>query len=297
MTGANLRWNKTTVIALTAFVLLTACGTPLVADEFAAARYVPEREDDLAFENDRVAFRIYGPALRDSVENSGVDCWLKRVDYPIIDKWYAGAAQGISYHKDHGEGYDPYKVGDSLGCGGLALWIDGKLAMSNVYQEYRIIENGPRRAVFEVKYAWEGLSRDYRETRTFTLDAGSQLFRADSQISVDGRPAQVTVAIGIATHGSDMRQQSDDAGRWVSHWGLIDDAGLGTGAVVLHQGRGEIVRLEKKGKKGFGHTLVVTPTDEDGRIRYYAGFAWEKAGQITDADAWCKYLDEYPTPK
>ncbi len=46
------------------------------------ARFVPERMDDFAFENDKVAFRVYGPALKNSQENNGTDCWLKRVDYP-----------------------------------------------------------------------------------------------------------------------------------------------------------------------------------------------------------------------
>ena len=66
-------------------------------------------------------------------EDSGFDAWLKRVDYPIINKWYKENTQGKSYHKDHGEGYDPYKVGSSRGCGGLALWIDGKMVSSNVF--------------------------------------------------------------------------------------------------------------------------------------------------------------------
>ena len=80
-------------------------------------RFVPERSDDFAWENDKIAFRAYGPALHASGENSGIDCWLKRVDYPIINKWYKENAEGKSYHKDHGEGYDPYKVGASRGCG------------------------------------------------------------------------------------------------------------------------------------------------------------------------------------
>ena len=51
-------------------------------------RFVPERLDDFAWENVKIAFRAYGLAARDRTENSGIDCWLKRVDYPIIDKWY-----------------------------------------------------------------------------------------------------------------------------------------------------------------------------------------------------------------
>ena len=40
------------------------------------ARFVPERSDDFAFENDKVAFRIYGPALKNSGVNNGIDCIL-----------------------------------------------------------------------------------------------------------------------------------------------------------------------------------------------------------------------------
>ena len=97
-------------------------------------RLVPERKDDFAWENDKIAFRAYGPALRKSKENSGIDCWLKRVNYPIINKWYKDSAAGKSYHKDHGEGYDPYKVGDSRGCGGTALWLNGHMITSNVFK-------------------------------------------------------------------------------------------------------------------------------------------------------------------
>lgn len=60
------------------------------------ARFVQERIDDFAWENDKLAFRTYGPKAQAITESgkkggtlsSGIDCWLKRVDYPIIDKWY-----------------------------------------------------------------------------------------------------------------------------------------------------------------------------------------------------------------
>jgi hypothetical protein len=53
----------------------------------AFARFVPERKDDFAWENDLVAFRTSGPALRPGPENSGIDCWFERVPDPIVDKW------------------------------------------------------------------------------------------------------------------------------------------------------------------------------------------------------------------
>ncbi|HIF00331.1 MAG TPA: DUF4861 domain-containing protein [Fuerstia sp.] len=284
---------RRSMAAIVCIVTLT-CATKVNAqDGFAAARFVPERKDDFAFENDKVAFRIYGPALQDSKENSGVDCWVKRVDYPIIDKWYGGAEKGISYHKDHGEGYDPYSVGDALGCGGLALWLDGKLVMSNVFRNYHVIENGPRRTVFEIEYVWEGLPKRYREVRTFTLNAGSQLFRAESQFFVDDKPQAVQVAIGVSTQSGKAKPLSDQQGQWVGAWQTLDGAGLGTGAIVEHGGRGRIVQLDKKGKKGNSHVVIVTPTDQQGRITYHAGFGWERAGEITSEDKWKQYLETY----
>jgi hypothetical protein len=65
----------------------------------AFGRFVPEREDDFAWENDKVAFRIYGPSSGGKGPVSGVDPWFKKVDYSIIDKWYAGFLEGISYHE------------------------------------------------------------------------------------------------------------------------------------------------------------------------------------------------------
>jgi hypothetical protein len=58
------------------------------------ARHVPERLDDFAWENDRLAHRIYGPGLdtpaagRSRMISSGIDVWTKRVRYPIVDRWY-----------------------------------------------------------------------------------------------------------------------------------------------------------------------------------------------------------------
>ena len=43
-----------------------------------------------------------------------------------MEKWYYLA----TYHEDHGEGLDMYKVGPSRGCGGTGIWRDGKLSLS-----------------------------------------------------------------------------------------------------------------------------------------------------------------------
>ena len=79
----------------------------------AYAAFMPQRKDDIAWENERIAFRVYGPALEATGEiSSGLDIWVKRTRKPIIEKWYYAA----EYHKDHGEGLDMYKVGPTRGC-------------------------------------------------------------------------------------------------------------------------------------------------------------------------------------
>ena len=85
-------------------------------------RFVPERMDDFAWENDKVAFRTYGPACQKLFEDgkpgglisSGIDCWLKRVDYPIIDKWYKKNEAGGSYHVDDREALDNSYLGTAI---------------------------------------------------------------------------------------------------------------------------------------------------------------------------------------
>lgn len=111
----------------------------------------PARGSDVAWENDRIAFRVYGPTVRDKVR-SGVDVWAKSVDYPILDKWYKLMAEGKDYHTDRGEGCDFYHMGKLLGCGGLAVWIDGKPYASESYDSFNITKNEGDKIDGEAKF-------------------------------------------------------------------------------------------------------------------------------------------------
>ncbi len=80
----------------------------------AFGRQVPERYDDYAWENNKVAYRLYGPALETSPEKlitPGIDVWVKCTDKLVIDEWYAKG----DYHHNYGDGMDCYKVGKTLG--------------------------------------------------------------------------------------------------------------------------------------------------------------------------------------
>ena len=68
----------------------------------AFGRQVPERYDDYAWENNKVAYRLYGPALETSPEKlitPGIDVWVKCTDKLVIDEWYAKG----DYHHNYGE--------------------------------------------------------------------------------------------------------------------------------------------------------------------------------------------------
>jgi hypothetical protein len=58
----------------------------------------------------------------------------------------------LSYHKDNGEGFDGFHVGDTRGCGGLELWKNGKLVTSDTYLAAEIPWTGPEVAEFRSIY-------------------------------------------------------------------------------------------------------------------------------------------------
>ncbi len=264
------------------------------------ARFVPERKDDFAWENDLVAFRTYGPALRASTENSGIDCWFKRVPYPILDKWYLEELNKApygninkSYHKDQGEGHDIYKVGDTRGCGGISVWADGKLHNSNTFVAQRVIRSTPERSVFELDYASDLNGKVLRETKRITLIMGQRLFQSDSLFTLDGEPAEIDVAIGLNPQAEGTTPVFSPETGTMQLWETLESLGLGT-AVVIDPKR--VVKMESHtDAAGQTQALCLARTDKDGHIRWFTGFGWEGQGEISTAEQWDAHLKEFAT--
>lgn len=255
-------------------------------------RFVPERVDDFAWENDKIAFRAYGPAMRKGKEDSGIDCWLKRVDYPIINKWYGGMKKK-TYHKDWGEGYDPYHVGGSAGCGGTGIWLDGKREPLEAYAKQEVIECSPAKSVFKLTYEREIGGVVYGEEKTITIELGQRLFHASCLFTMDGKPAaNLPVCIGLTTHDGKAAASKDISKGWMACWETIDKFGIGTGVVMAPAKIAEY-RLIESPKKDESHAQLITQTDASGQVEYYAGYGWEKAGEIKTSKEWNAYLDEF----
>ncbi|HZL13776.1 MAG TPA: DUF4861 family protein, partial [Verrucomicrobiae bacterium] len=162
------------------------------------ARYVPEREDDFAWESDRIAHRMYGPALetwqREPLTSSGVDVWIKRTRNLIVNNMYGT----MKLFDLRGPAQDDYRVGKTRGDGGLGIWSDGKLYVSKNWRHYKIITTGPIRSEFELTYdAWDAGGRKISETKRISIDAGSNLSRVESTFSSDDK-SPLQIGVGLA---------------------------------------------------------------------------------------------------
>ena len=266
-------------------------------DTIAYARFVPERLDDYAWENDKVAFRVYGPkarewskkGLKDGVNTSGIDCWLKRVNYPIIDKWYQGFVSGTAnYHKDTGEGLDNYYVGTSLGCGGLGVLSDTLLFTSGNYHDYKQLSNGPIRTNFKLYYnPWNAGDVKVSQVNTISLDKGSNLTRY--KVKFDKNIKEVVVGLPLIQQIKE--KDVGEAKQWVGVWQDQQDAKLGLGIVVDPAyviDTLEFTSLQKDKSHVF---IKLKPIDN--AISYYAGFGWSKSGQFNTHSDWFSYLDNF----
>jgi len=260
------------------------------------SRFVPERTDDYAWENDKVAFRTYGPDAQKRTEekrpegtlSSGIDLWLKRTDKSIINKWYAeNVKKGGYYHIDHGEGYDPYHVGASRGTGGTGIWENNKLAVSKNFVNYKTLAVGPLRTVFELNYAPYS-PYEVKETKRISLDLGSNFSKFE--IMMDSDKAVPNITTGITLHDNKGEVKINKKEGWFRHAEKIDGIFLGEGIVINPKLLSDAFPNVSKEKDQSN--LVVIGKPKNNKLTYYAGFAWQKSGQIADEADWDTLLQK-----
>jgi pectinesterase len=269
--------------------LTLAAGEPLVysRDQFRAyGRFVRERRDDFAWENDRVAHRMYGLALetwaQEPLTSSAVDVWVKRTRRLVINDWY----MVDDYHRDHGEGADLYSAGKSRGCGGSGIWDGGKLYTSSNFTGTRVLANGPLRVMFELSYpAWQANGRPVSEMKRISLDAGQNLSRFESHYTNEAGRA-VQHAAGIKKQADTSVSRNAQLGI-LRTWESVKGAGyLGCGIVVDPSRLVDFAEAD-------GNYLVVANVPRGEPATCYAGFAWDKSGDFAGVADWDKYLEDF----
>lgn len=254
----------------------------------------PERKDDLAWENDRGAYRVYGPALGRTGERSyGVDVWTKNtpelvvdsryyiedvVTIPHIDTLYRdnwhkrdSVYRTISYHYDHGEGLDPYRVGPTLGCGAPALMLGDSIVMPRCFADYEILDNGPLRFKVHLTYApVEVDGCQVREHRIIQLDKQSNFNRCT--VWYEGLTHAVGFCSGVVLQKEDMDSYVLGQG-YVSYTDPTDQPNVHQAplyvAALFPEGE---VKTRLLGNHALGQLANYTGTP----YSYYFGSAWAK---------------------
>ena len=249
--------------------------------------------DDVAWESDRIAFRIYGEGLKktsSAMSSSGIDIWVKSVRTPVLEKWYGKGHD--SYHVDTGEGADFFDVGESLGVGGTALWRGDSLYRADNFQSHRITADGPIRASFELRYdPWSAGDLTVSEVKRFSIDAGQNLYRQESVFS-SNNPGDITYAIGLVKRaGMTATESKAQAWGWLSGWGTIDPKNGGHGemgtAVLLPRQR--IVDW----KETPTHYIAISRAPPGQPVVHYIGGGWTASGDFQNPQSWWRYLDRF----
>jgi len=245
-------------------------------------RCVPERKDDFAWENDKIAFRMYGKALEMNPSEMayGMDVWVKRTDKLILNERYKRG----EYHIDHGDGMDYYHVGLTLGAGDVAPYLKDSIYYSKNYRRWRVLDNGPLRTTFELEYDyWNVNETKVSVAKRISIDAGSQLSRVEAKFNNDKTPA-LPVVVGLAKRDEQGVMLLDEQQGIMAYWEPRhgEDGTTGVGSILL----------TKVSKMGITQVQILSHTicRNEEPVVYYTGAVWDKAKEISSSNGWFDYL-------
>lgn len=291
-------------------------------------RIFGERQEDFSFENDRLAYRFYGPDTQRRGEKLyGYDIFNKRTSDLVLEEFYAGQCDnqmwntvnklkklgqrdladdvynmGFSYHVDHGKGMDCYKVGSTLGAGTNALIDDkGNITYPWCYKKAEILDNGPLRLTVRLTYE--------NETRLLTIDSGSSMVKAEISYNTDTTAPALSFCAGIAIH-----KENPEAYMTNKELGIIAYEDLGDSEFYLPRLRSKLNKemgsifigcimpeasdctykaFVKETSGANGHVLASKPLSHSNI--YYFGNAWNRNTTlgIDSFDKWQQYLIAY----
>ncbi len=274
-------------------------GNPMPVAQVAYGRWFPERDDDMTWENDKAAYRAYGPKLQKRGERGyGYDIWCKSVDYPVIESRYDNHLHhNKSFHKEWGDGLDVYSVGSTLGGGAAALLnSDGEPLYPWCWKEYEILEKGPLRFSVRLTYQpteFEG--NEIVEERVITLDAGSYLNR--TELSYKGLDKGAKVMEGTVIHKANPTVQfGNDDVPFVAYEDLTDNPSAGNGSIfvgIVPTTPSTLTFKEFAEAQGdaIGHGAAITDYTPGKPLVYYWGSGWSKH-DVADINDWVRIMGQ-----
>ncbi len=302
------------------------------------------RKDDIAWENDRCAYRVYGPSLQKTGERSfGTDIWVKNTPDTVVYERYVKDRNGnikgdkidakvrtllkqektlesqtkneknktkvaklevqlktiqahrkslqtesnevdilTSFHLDHGNGLDPYRVGATLGLGAPSLMVGKNQVLPYCYKDYRILDNGPLRFTVELTYnpSTVGNMKNVVEHRIISLDKGSNFNKMT--VWYNGLTTPTDFATGFPIHEEDTESKTF-AKDYVSYADPTDNIEVNNSqvfvGVLFPEGIDNTYYqlFDKKHDGAIGHALgLKRGLKNQQQYSYYFGAAWSK---------------------
>ena len=302
------------------------------------------RKDDIAWENDRCAYRVYGPSLQKTGERSfGTDIWVKNTPDTVVYERYVKDRNGnikgdkidakvrtllkqektlesqtkneknktkvakleaqlktiqahrkslqtesnevdilTSFHLDHGNGLDPYRVGATLGLGAPSLMVGKNQVLPYCYKDYRILDNGPLRFTVELTYnpSTVGNMKNVVEHRIISLDKGSNFNKMT--VWYNGLTTPTDFATGFPIHEEDTESKTF-AKDYVSYADPTDNIEVNNSqvfvGVLFPEGIDNTYYqlFDKKHDGAIGHALgLKRGLKNHQQYSYYFGAAWSK---------------------
>ncbi len=299
-------------------------GTPSMVNTLVFGMQYPEWQDDLVWENDKVAFRAYGPDVQNRGQKAyGYDIFTKNVSELVMEYRYGlllnpetwktikalreegkkevadSIENSISYHIDHGTGMDCYQVGGTLGAGTAALMVDSALIYPYCYQNFEILDNGPLRFTMKLEFTPLVVKNDSNvvETRIIQLDKGSHLNK--TTVTYENLNEKTTLAAGIVIHApySDRYSFNEKEG-YLAYADPTTNVNKNNGIVYVgtvftkNMADAKVQLFEKPQGAALGHVLGLSEYYPGDEFVYYWGSGWSKAGFDSD-DAWINYLKKF----
>lgn len=303
------------------------------------------RKDDIAWENDRCAYRVYGPALQRTGERSfGTDIWVKNTPDTVVYNRYIKDMNGnilgdkidkrareeeqklknltgakletqkakvnalkaqsrevdltTSFHLDHGNGLDPYRVGATLGLGAPSLMLGKKQVLPYCYKDYKILDNGPLRFTVELTYnpSTIGDMQNVVEHRIISLDKGSNFNKMT--VWYEGLAHPTDFVTGFPIHEEDTETKTF-AKDYVSYADPTDNIEVNNSqvyvGVLFPYGIDNTYYqlFDKKHDGATGHALgIKRGLKNSERYSYYFGAAWSKY-DVRSYGEWQLRIKEY----
>lgn len=298
--GQTLRFEAQVAAGSTAqYTLADGTATPPTKRTYAVLK-LPSSRNDIAWENDMAAYRMYSSVLlkNDANTANGVDLWQKKKTVPVIDNIYAQS----NYHNESEYGVDAYSVnGKTLGCAGIGACVDGHLVLHNPFDKCEIVENGLLRSEFVLTFNNVVISgKTYTKTLRIETTAGRMLNKATVSLTPAdaSNTGNVTLAIGIYTH-DDMSSVTANGVNFTTTPGLIGRAEQNSEGSVQSGARffeGVYVPgTTTETKIVDNHLCLLVDYQPGTELTYYFGGGWNvfPSGAYPTDDDWFDALTRF----